>query len=173
MRLLMRRPLTGSAGEDEGSPHFWGDAALRHVRYVRNLTFTGLDTLGADPCMPYHDARKPLVNAWFSSSDGHTVAHFNYLLAPDRVDALEANGGVAVVYTHFTDGFVRDGRVDAVFEERLRQLAGRSGWFAPASEVLDWLEGQPGREAACQGYLRRLEVRWMMERIGNFIRYRR
>jgi len=27
------------SGEQEGSPHFWGDVVKKHVRYVRNLTF--------------------------------------------------------------------------------------------------------------------------------------
>lgn len=173
MRIALRRPLTGSNGDQEDSPYFWGDAARRHVRYVRNLTFNGLDTLAADPAMPYFDGRKPYVNAWFSSSDGHTVAHFTDLLEAGRLDRLEAAGGVSVVYTHFTDGFVRDGRVDPKFEARLRDLARRPGWFAPATEVLDWLAARTARPAASAGYLRRLEMRWLFERMGNYLRYRR
>jgi hypothetical protein len=173
MRAALGRPLTTSAGEIEGAPEFWGDLARRHIRYVRNLTFSGLNTLRADPLMPYHDRRKPFVNQWFSASDGHTVEHFNDLLTDTRITSLEQEGGAAIVYTHFTDGFVRDGVVDPTFELRIRRLAARPGWFVPASQILDFLAAGRAAEEVSDGYLRALEYRWLAQRAFNYVRYLR
>jgi len=163
------------SGEIPGSPHFWGDAAKAHVKYVRNLTFNGINTLAYDPRMPYKvRAKEKYANYWFSSSDGHTVEEFSSLLAPENVDRLVRQGGACIVYTHFSSRFVEDGKVVPVVESRLRYLASQGGWFVPAGRLLDHLlasrddSSRPG-----YGYLLRLSAVWHRDRLMKYLRYRR
>ena len=162
-------------GEDPASPHFWGDVAKQHVKYIRNLTFNGINTLAYDPRMPYQVPSKARYsNYWFSSSDGRAVEEFVALLAQKNVDRLEAQRGTCIVYTHFASGFVRDGRVDPQFEARLRHLVRRNGWFVPASEVLGHLLArQGGDRAPGYPYLARVASIWLQDRLLKVLRYHR
>lgn len=174
-RRLRGRPLGRNGGHNPASPHHWGDIAAQKVRYVRNLTFNGVDTLAADPAMPYHVDNKPLVHAWFSSTDGHTVEEFRDLLRPERIDALEASGGACIVYTHFAEGFVdARGRVDPGFEQGIRGLAKRPGWFVPVGTLLDHLAiNNGGTEDPGRLYHLRLNARWVVDRLTKQARYGR
>jgi hypothetical protein len=162
-------------GEEPTSPQFWGDAAKEHIRYIRNLTFNGIDTLAHDPRMPYRVASKDASsNLWFSSSDGQRLEEMVDLISPHHLDALEADGGACIVYTHFGAGFVdAAGLVDPVFEQRIADLASRPGWFVPVSTLLDHLA--EGRSTADPGYRYRLgrNVRWAVDRLVKRRRYRR
>jgi hypothetical protein len=142
LRLHGRGP-EASHGHDPGSPHYWGDLCRARVDYVRGLTFTPIDTLSCDPYMPYHDPRYPLVNAWFSCSDGAEAPQFRRLLSPANVARLAESGGACIVYTHFgTPGFVTaGGQVAADIREILVAVSRQDGWFRPASEILDHLRG--------------------------------
>jgi hypothetical protein len=166
------RPL---AGEDPESPHYWADAAKEHVDYIRNLTFNGIDTLAADPRMPYFvDSKRAGSNRWFSSTDGQRLAEFRDLITPANLDRLEARGGACIVYTHFGSDFVdSEGRVDPLFRERLTDLASRRGWFVPVGRLLDHLAtGTSGKDP---GYAYRLarNLRWAVDRIEKRRRYGR
>lgn len=57
----------------------------------------------------------------------------------ENIDTLERDGGMALVYTHLDDGWLEPGtrRMRADLETRLRYLAGKPGWFAPAGEILE------------------------------------
>ena len=168
-----RQKLPLCSGDDPSSIHFWGDVCFNEVKFVRNLTFSHLDTLRNDPHMPYHDPRKPFVKRWFSSSDGHTVEHFVRLLSKQNVDKLVDKGGAAIIYTHFTDGFMEKGAVRSDFAEAMKQLAARGGWFVPASEILDWLDANPAKKKPGYFYFFKLETRWLLARLLNFARFRR
>lgn len=176
-RLLDRKiGAGGSQGHVRGSRHYWGDLAKQHVEYVRNLVFNRVDTLGCDPRMPYPIAgTQDAVNNWFSSSDGHTVDEFCRLIHPDRIRSLERSGGACLVYTHFAEGFVDGtGTLHPVFEERMRHLASRPGWFVPMTTVLDRLRSaQAGRPAPGYPYLLRVDARWALERVEKLVRFRR
>jgi len=164
-----------SLGSDPSSDLYWGDAAKKHLRYIRNLTFNGINTLRFDPRMPYPVRRKASCsNLWFSSSDGHTVQEMNELLKPEHVDALEEEGGVCIVYTHFAFGFVgADGKVDPVFRRRMEYLAGRPGWYVPVTPLLDHLGA--GRDTEDPGYPYRLgrNLLWLKDRISKRVRHGR
>ena len=41
-------------GHEPSSSHFWGDLAHKRIEYVRNFTFTEINTIKMDPWMPYH-----------------------------------------------------------------------------------------------------------------------
>ena len=66
----------------------------------------------------------------------------------ETLDRLEREGGLCLVFAHMGAGsFNRGSGVDPRFEARIKDLASRNGWFAPASEILDYLQQQPGFEA--------------------------
>ncbi len=168
--------LNRRAGSDPSSPHFWGDAFKEHVDYVRNLTFNGIDTLALDPRMPYRvKSKEAFSNLWFSSSDGQRIEEMRDLLSKANVDALEASGGVCIVYTHFASGFVdAAGVVDPTFEQEIAYLASRNGWFVPVSTLLDYLAVSHG-STADPGYRYRLarNARWAIDRVRKRRRYGR
>ena len=156
----------GFDGESEGSPYFWGDLCREHFRFVRNLTFYDINTLRADPRTPYRVESTPWVQYWFSTSDAPDVDAFRRLVTPENIERLEAEGGVCILSTHLGKGFVRDGMVDPGVERALRDLAGRSGWFAPVSDILDHLLARRDDTRARPWFsLARLELAHAYDRI--------
>lgn len=132
-------------GDDPQSIHFWGDLVQQRVRYVSQFTFGDINLLNITPSMPYHLSDKPYVNLWFVTADGDKIDRFEELLSPENLDRLEREGGVCLVYTHLGAGsFNQDGKAHPRFEARIKDVAARNGWFAPASEILDHLSKQPG-----------------------------
>ena len=149
-------------GHVEGSPYFWGDLCRERIEYVRNFSFPGVNTLKADPLMPYHDPRRPYVQFWFSSSQAAGVEPFCTLLRDEEQDRLVEEGGACIAYTHFGFGFVEDGRLHPRFARVVERLARLPGWFVPASTLLDHLRGQPNWQPEPGiGRLRALEHRWL------------
>lgn len=143
--LTRSRDFTGQQAD---SPHFWGDVARQRIKYLRRFTFTEINLLKVNPTMPYRLQETPYVNYWFENSDGGSINAFERLLSPANLDALEREGGVSIVYAHLGAGsFNRDGKADPRFVARIRDVASRNGWFAPATEILDHLASQPGWRA--------------------------
>lgn len=133
-------------GEDSASVYFWGDLVQRHIKYVNQFTYGEINLLAVNPAMPYRLEDKPYVPYWFPTSDGDNLDWFEELLKPENLDRLEHEGGVCLVYTHLGAGSFNgpDGLAHKRFEARIKDLASRNGWFAPASEILDYLRAQPG-----------------------------
>lgn len=146
LRWLYSLAKDGSfAGQEAESPYFWGDLAHERVRYVNQFTFGDINLLKVTPSFPYHLPDKPLVNYWFPTANGNNRDQFSILLSRENLDRLEREGGVCLVYAHLGAGSFNQGDgVDPRFEERIRDLASRNGWFVPASELLDYLAAQPG-----------------------------
>lgn len=169
---LKRRAPPPEGGDAIDSSCFWGDYASREVTYVRNLTFASVDTLSRDSKMPYHDEKKPYVNYWFSSSDGHNIKLFNDLLSPMNLNKLQRNGGGCIVYTHFASGFVEsDGSLNSEFKKRVDDLAARNAWFVPCGELLDYLRGTGHSRAVSSPYKLSLNVMWGVERLKKTVKY--
>jgi hypothetical protein len=155
---------TAFEGEVEGSPYFWGDLCRRHMRFTRNFAFAEVNTLRADPEMPYRLDSTPMVHYWFSATDVPDVRAFNRLLTPASLDRLAAEGGACLVATHLGKGFVQNGRVDPGAEATLRHLARLPGWFVPVSELLEYLlQSGRGRRRGWWS-LARLEGRHLVDR---------
>lgn len=152
-------------GDEEGNPYFWGDLCKQRIRYIRNLVFREINTLSVCPIMPYHDPQKPFVNYWFASSNGRDADTFTRLL--QSIDDLQQEGGASIIYTHFADGFVCNGKLHSGFERVMREVAGRPGWFVPAGELLDWLKDSrpPTTPMLARSALVRMERRWLAQRI--------
>ncbi len=164
--LLTRYRNSGKyGGHVEGKEHFWGDLCREHIKYFRNYTFGDVNTLNKCPFMPYRDPLKPYVNNWFAASDGHDAATFNRCIDESNQDRLEEAGGACVMYTHFAMGFREPPGLNPRFEELMRRLAKKNGWFVPVGVLLDHLLARNGPRQITAAERRRLELRWLREKI--------
>jgi hypothetical protein len=164
--LLTRFRNSGKyRGQIEGDEYFWGDLCRQKIKYFRNFTFPDINTLKACPFMPYYDPKRPYVNHWFASSDGHEVDTFNRCLAEANQDRLEEEGGACIMYTHFACGFQKDGRLDTRFQELMKRLGKKNGWFVPVAVLLDYLLKVQGRHQITDGERRRLERKWLWQKV--------
>ena len=156
------------SGHDPKSPYFWGDVAREHIDYVRRFTFQEINLLSVNPAMPYHMDDKPYVNFWFPTADGARVINFARLLRDENLDRLEREGGVCLVFAHLGSGSYNKGDVvDPRFEERVKAISARKGWFVPASQILDFLRAQPawtGRLSLRE--LIRVDIKFFLQRVG-------
>ena len=154
-------------GESIINNSFWGDLSKRHIQYIRNLTFNDINTIASDPKMPYPiNKTAEFSNLWFSASDGGAVREFTELISPSNVDRLEREGGICIVYTHFSSGFVNEiGEVNSQFEKNIRYLAKKDGWFVPTTTLLDYLANR--QDTIDPGYLYKLgtNIRWMAHKL--------
>lgn len=169
LRALYRMRHVGAGnrhqGHLEGSPYFWGDLCRERIRYVRSFVLDDIDTLRACPVMPYHDARRPYVRAWFASTNGSWCRHFVECLSEKRQDELEASGGACIVYTHFASQFQTASSLDPRFTHLMRRLAAKNGWFAPVSTILDHIARQRGTLKLSGLARQRLEWRWFARKL--------
>jgi hypothetical protein len=154
-------------GHMTGDPLFWGDLCHEQVRYVRNFVFDTLNTFAVCPEMPYHDPAKPYVNFWFASTEGPTLHSFLHHFTERNIARLVAEGGLCIAYVHFAKGFAPHGRVEPEFRQRLEYLAAKDGWFAPVSDVLDYLRQNtsPSERVIAPTRLRHLELRWLVSKL--------
>lgn len=156
-------------GTSPESEYYWADVCLEEITYVRDFTFEDIVTTAADPWMPYRDARRPFVKAWFSSSNAADVNRFVRLLTPENLDRLEASGGACILYTHIASGFVENGHVRPEVLAILADLRKRHGWYVPVAELLDHIVSQRGVHELSKGERSRLETRWAIEHVGSGI----
>jgi hypothetical protein len=152
-------------GHIPGHPYFWGDLCRGQIKYVRNFVFGDINTLKVCPIMPYHDPERPYVNYWYASSEGANVRHFIERISERNQDQLEAEGGACIMYTHFGLGFYENGALDGRFQELMKRLARKSGWFVPVSTLLDYLMEQNGAFTLDAAARRRLERRWLAHKL--------
>ena len=154
-------------GQTEDSAYFWGDVCRETITFVRNFVFNDINTMKADPLMPYHDPRRPYVPYWFSASAGHDVEDFCQLLNESNQDRLLEEGGACIAYTHLAFGFYRDGQLHPRFVDLMRRLAGLPGWFVPVSKLLDYIGEQKGwQNAGDNRYaLSGMQWRWLLQKI--------
>ncbi len=161
-------------GHEPDSPLFWGDLCAQRIRYVRNFTFGGINTLKACPLMPYHDMGRPHVRAWFASSDAGNVTQWNAVLNEAAIDRLEEEGGACIAYTHFGKGFHSHGELNRRFREVAGYLARKNAWFPTVAELLDHLAGQRPAHEISANELAAMETRWLAdclkERVGQRLR---
>ncbi|MDR3412361.1 MAG: hypothetical protein P4L87_15715 [Formivibrio sp.] len=156
-----------SRGHVAGDPLFWGDLCREHVRYARNFVFDDLNALAICPELPYHDPGRSFVNFWFPSADGGNLKRFLANFTTDKLDRLEAEGGVCIAYVHFAAGFAENGVVNPEFRKRMEHLSTLNGWFATASEVLEHLRGSASIKdrIIAPNRLSQLERKWLLEKL--------
>jgi|RhiMetdeSRZDD1v2_1073273.scaffolds.fasta_scaffold203572_2 hypothetical protein len=145
---------------------YWGDICREKVTYIRNFVFDDINTLHSCPEMPYHDPHRPLVNYWFSASEGPTVEPFVAMISEANQDRLAAEHGACIMYTHLACGFCDGTQLNTRFRERLLRLSRMNGWFVPVHTLLDYLRlAQPGERQLTNHQRRRLEQRWFLHKI--------
>lgn len=160
--LATRRQYLGQfRGDLAGDPLFWGDLCATRIRYMRSFVFRQVDTLAACPLMPYHDPERPLVHAWYASTEGAVCGSFIQSIDEARQDELAARGGCCIMYTHFGHGFVERGRLVPRFVQLMTRLAGLGGWLAPVSDVLDHVVATRGVHSLTAEERKALERRWL------------
>jgi hypothetical protein len=150
-------------GHVEGSPYWWGDLCARYITYARNLTYNHINTAAVNPSMPYRDPARPLAPWWFSCSDAEDADEFAELLEPRNQERLEEEGGICIVATHLGKRFYVGGRIHSLFEERIRQVARRPGWFTPVGPLLDWMRSQRKQDTLPKNEWRRMQWRWLTD----------
>jgi hypothetical protein len=124
--------------------------------------------------MPYREENKKYSNYWFSSSDGHTVEEFNNLLTEKNIDKLIRRNGLCIVYTHLSSGFLdKNGELNRTFKKNIDYLTSKNGWFAPASEILDYLLKSKRKNTVSSFYINLLDLKWLVQRIQKKIKYGR
>jgi hypothetical protein len=164
-------------GDEFNSEFFWGDLSKKHIKYIRNRVFNGINTIRYDPKMPFKERHKVYSNYWFSSSDGHTIEEFNNLTCKRNVDRLVKQRGLSVIYTHFACGFVdQGGELDCTFKKNIDYISSSNGWFAPISAILDHLlsfRENSSENLVNNFYTNKLDAIWLIDRIRKMIRYGR
>lgn len=160
---VLRRPRY--SGHVPGSPYFWGDLCRNQFRFVRNFTFSTLNSGIVPPCRPYRLRSTPWVQYWFNTADAPDAGDFKRLVTPRRIQRLCHDGGVCIMSTHLGKRFVRNGRVDPEVEDSLRYIASLPGWFRPVSEVLELLLARGSDEALSPLTQWNLEFRHLAGRV--------
>jgi hypothetical protein len=152
-------------GHKKSSSYFWGDFCKEYVSYVRNFVFSDINTLKYCPHMPYQDLTKPYVNSWFASSEGNNVKMFNKCISDKNQDRLEIEGGACIMYTHFADGFCKNGIISEEFKKQMERLSNKNGWFVPVSVLLKFLEKENKNHAISFKQRTELEWKWLFDKL--------
>jgi len=153
-------------GHTAGHPYYWGDLCEQRIRYCRNFVYRDINTLARCPLMPYHDPERPLVRAWYASSEGANAALFMATLSEPNQDRLESEGGACIMYTHFGKGFCEDGKVKTEFRRLMQRLSEKNGWFVPVSTLLDYLAARKGVHSLTGRERARMEWSWLWEKLS-------
>ena len=103
-----------------------------------------------------------------------TTKLFNDLIARGNIDKLIAENGLCIVYTHFAKGFLeKDGEINRTFKENIDYLSSQNGWFAPVTEILDYLLESKRKNTVNLFYINLLDFKWLIQRIRKKIKYGR
>lgn len=142
--LSILEPLEFS-GHAETSPYFWGDVCKQRTKYVRLFETMKLNTLLADPSVPFHDPSKPFVNWWFNSTYGAGICLIN-LLNDINIEKLRKNRGAGIIHMYCRHYSIKDGKhkfkLNPVFKNTVDNLMSyKMGWFVPVVELLDRFRG--------------------------------
>ena len=98
----LRKKAVPSEGTHKESEYFWGDFCKEHIKYIRNRTFNGINTLKEDPRLVYKETGKDdCSNYWFSSSEGMRLESFVKLLTKENIDLLVSQKGCCIVYSPY------------------------------------------------------------------------
>jgi len=152
-------------GHEIHSKYFWGDYCRDRITYVRNFTYRETNTLKVCPWMPYHDPAKPYVNMWYASTEGPTVIPFNHSIIPEKINSVEEEGGFCLMYTHFAHEFSLNGKINQDFRKNMEYIASRECWFAPVSEILNFLRKVNGDHVITTTERNKLERKWLLDRL--------
>ena len=155
-------------GAQPGHSSFWGDVCRERVDFCRNFVTRNINTLASFPLMPYFDAAKPFVNAWYGSSEGANYESFIHQICEPEQDRLEEEGGACIMYTHFGHGFfTENGKLQPRFVNLMTRLANKDGWFVPVGTLLTFLAEHRGIHHLSRQERAHMEWRWLASKLRH------
>jgi len=171
-RKVLRKKQIKSGGSNPDSISFWGDVCKEKIQYIRGCTFNAINTLKIDRRMPFIVKKRiEYSNFWFSSSDGRNCEEFCRLLSAKNINSLEREHGLCIVYTHFAYGFYKNGKLDDKFINCIDYLATKNGYYAPASEILNYLKNSQKKNIYMNFFPELFyNIKWFCDRIIKEIR---
>ena len=131
-------------GNKPESPYFWSDVADKRLSYIRAFAFRRLNGMQIPPGRPYRDPAKKMAPIFFNTADAPDIKSFNKLVNPASIDRLCKQNGWAIISTHLGKGFYWKNRLDPDFIKSMKYLSSLSGWFVPASQLLDFIQTNTG-----------------------------
>lgn len=152
-------------GQDSSSLYFWGDLCKKNITFVRNFVFSDINTLKKCPYMPYKDIGKPFVNYWFASSEGNNSKKFIKCISNENQDRLEKEGGACIMYTHFADGFCKNGKLSEEFKKQMLRLSKKDGWFVSTTTLLEFLKDKNQGGFINNNQKANLEWKWLLDKV--------
>ncbi len=166
-RIITQESYSYYQGHVENTPYFWGDISRQNIDYVRNFTFNDINLLNISQTMSYINKETKWVNKWFFTSDADNVEDFNNLVNLDNQERLQRQRGVCIVSTHFGKGFIKNGEVNALTQHLLKKMSQRNGWFAPVSDVLDFMAKDKRDDVIGGTQLLSLELKWLIHALSR------
>lgn len=153
-------------GDNENSVYFWGDICRDKVEFIRNLTYPEINLFNITKNVIHKRRSTKYVNNWFISTEAPDLKSFVEILNPRNIDKLELQNGLCIIYTHFGNNFVEDGKLNEDFKKTIDYLATKNGWFVPASEIFDHIIKKTG-EPPYLSYVQELKLsaKWLLWKI--------
>lgn len=152
-------------GENEKSEFFWGDISLEKVDYIRNLTFDEINLFNVTKYIAHQRRNTKYVNNWFISSEAPDCDSFINLLNKKNIDKLETENGLCIIYTHFGNNFLKEGKLDPSFKEAIKYLSSKNGWYVPATDILLHLDQKIGTPRLSYFNELSLGFKWLLWKI--------
>lgn len=90
---------------------------------------------------------------------------FNKCISEAQQDRLEQEHGACIMYTHFAAGFLEHGKINGRFRILMERLSRKNGWFVPVHDLLEHLRRTNGDRIISAPERRRLERRWLLEKM--------
>jgi hypothetical protein len=69
------------------------------------------------------------------------------------------------MYTHFADGFCKNGKLSEKFKKQMNRLSKKDGWFVPTSILLDFLKTKNTIQIINSKQRTRLEWKWLLDKL--------
>lgn len=165
MKLLYPK-YTGFEGDVVGSPFYWGDIHKHHIRWSRSFEVDRLNLMNVVK-FPYSDPRlDDCCNGFYPATFCPNQDLFKRAVTKQKVEQLIAEGGAAIVYTHF--GYYHErGTLDSCFVEACEMLGTFADdiWFVPVGELLNYMATQNGVQPISLTARLRLEIECILTRI--------
>jgi hypothetical protein len=153
-------------GEIEKSIYFWGDICKKKIKYIRNFVFPEINLFNVTRKIFHRRKSTKFVNNWFISTEAPDIESFVKMLTYENIDKLENQNGLCIIYTHFGNGFVKNGILDERFKNVINYLSNKNGWYVPASEILDYLETKNKNNSMLTYYEEiLLSTKWLLWKI--------
>tara|TARA_B110000495_G_C22415949_1_gene263882 strand:- start:293 stop:517 length:225 start_codon:yes stop_codon:yes gene_type:complete len=69
------------------------------------------------------------------------------------------------MYTHFADGFCKNGELSEDFKKQMLRLSRKDGWFVPATTLLEFLREKNQNKFINNNQKANLEWKWLLDKI--------